>query len=176
MVDPIISRFEEQESKFRLFKRKRIGYKFLNFRKGSADMGDVKCSRSASYFIISSQADESGALIDECKNLCGRVVVCHPSGEKSMHSAKDFFQKYTIAESSNTAYPRKELVRAYAPDKAFLERLGDNTSFVNFWGRRDEVTDDVVIIKFAPKEYYVKSAAAFKVLYTDDTRDRSSPS
>ena len=174
MADSIIKLLEEQESRFRLFKRKRVGYKFLNFRKGSADLGDIRCAKPPSYFIISSQADQEGDVVEECKNYCGRVVVCHATGEKSIHSATEFFQKYTVAESSNTAYPRRELVRAFFPDKAFLKKVGGAASFVNFWGRRDEITDDTVVIKFAPREYYVKSSEAFRVLYTDDTRDRSS--
>ena len=174
MADSIIRLLEEHEPRFRLFKRKRVGYKFLNFRKGSADLGDLKCAKPPSYFIISSNVDEDEDVVEECKNYCGRVVVCHATGEKSIHSAKDFFQKYTVAESSNTAYPRRELVRAFFPDKAFLHKIGANASFVNFWGRRDEVTEDTVVIKFGPSEYYVKPSSAFRVLYTDDTRDRSS--
>ena len=175
MADSIIRLLEEQEPRFRMFKRKRVGYKFLNFRKGSADLGKLKCEKPPSYFIISSQADEAGDKVEEeCKNFCGRVVVCHATGEKSIHSAKDFFQKYTVAESSNTAYPRREIVRAFSPDKAFLNKIGDNASFVNFWGRRDEITEETVVVKFGPREYYVKPSAAFKTLYTDDTRDRSS--
>lgn len=169
----MIAKLEGRESKFRLFKRKRVGYKFLNFRKGSADLSDVKCAKPPSYFIISSTADEDGDVLEECRNYCGRVVLCHSSGEKSVHAAKDFFQKYTVAESSNTAYPRREIVRAYYPDKAFLASLGTENSFVNFWGRRDEITSESVVIKYAPREYYVKAAASFRVLYTDDTRDRS---
>ena len=174
MEDKILKLLEEHESKFKTYKRKRIGYKFLNFRKGSANLADIKCSKGPSYFIISSQADEEGDVVEECKNYCGRVVVCHATGEKSIHSAKDFFQKYDVAESSNTAYPKRELVRAFSPDKAFLARLGEDASFENFWGRKDEITDETVVIKFAPREYYVKAASAFRMLYTDDTRDRSS--
>ena len=169
----MITKLEARESKFRLFKRKRVGYKFLNFRKGSADLADIKCTKPPSFFIISSQATEGGDILNECRNYCGRVVMCHSSGDKSIHSARDFFQKYTVAESSNTAYPRRETVRAFFPDKAFLESLGTETSFVNFWGRRDEITSESVVIKHAPREYYVKAAAAFRDLYTDDTRDRS---
>ena len=173
MAEAIIGLLEEHDSKFRMYKRKRVGYKFLSFRRGSADLGDLKCAKPPSYFIISSQANDNGDLLEECRNYCGRVVVCHATGEKSIHAAKDFFQKYDVAESSSTAYPRREIVKAYAPGKAFLAKLGNATSFVNFWGRTDEITDDVVVIKYAPREYYVKPAEAFRMLYTDDTRDRS---
>lgn len=173
MAEAIIKLLEEQESKFRFFKRKRVGYKFMNFRKGSGDLGG-RCAKPPSYFIISSQADDEGGVVEECKNYSGRVVVCHASGEKSIHAARHFFEKYTVAESSNTAYPKREMVRAFFPDNALLAKLGEKTSFVNFWGREDEITGDVVVIKHAPREYYVKPAVAFRKLYTDDTRDRSS--
>jgi len=51
--------------------------------------------------------------------------------------------------------------------------LGDNATFENFWGRKDEISENTVVIKYAPGEYYVKNREFFKLMYTDDTRDRT---
>lgn len=163
-----VEMLDQLKDEFKFYKRKRVGYTFTNFRRGGPEMSSVKCVRQPSYFIVSSKP-ESG----KCTGLCGKVVVCHVSGEKCIMTINDFFSKYDIAESSNIAYPVKELVEAFFPDKRFINKLGDNVIFENFWGRKDEISENTVVIKYAEREYYVKNREFFKLMYTDDTRDRT---
>jgi hypothetical protein len=164
----VVDILDQLNESFKFYKRKRVGYNFTNFRRGGPEISSVKCVRQPSYFIVSSKP-ESG----KCTGLCGKVVVCHISGEKCIMTINDFFSKYDIAESSNIAYPIKELVEAFFPDKRFIDKLGDNVTFENFWGRKDEISENTVVIKYAPGEYYVKNREFFKLMYTDDTRDRT---
>lgn len=164
----VIEKLDDKKGAFKMYKRKRVGYTFTNFRRGGVEISSLKCVRPPSYFMVSSKP-ESGI----CTGMCGKVVVCHVSGEKCIMSVNDFFAKYDIAESSNIAYPVKELVEAYFPDKRFVDELGEYALFSNFWGRKDEISENSVVIKYGPGEYYVKNREYFKQMYTDDTRDRS---
>lgn len=170
----VLAKLRAAEPQFRAHKRKRIGYRFLRFRAAPERSDGARCSRGPSYFIVSHYAGAAGAPdAGACGPLCGYVVVCHASGERNIHPTADFFDKYEVAESSSTAYPRKQLVRAFFPDREFLEALGGARAFTNFWGRRDEVSLDTVVVMHAPGEFYTKPREAFRALYTADTRDRS---
>ena len=162
----VLSILVENDSNFKLFKRKRVGYRFMNFRKEPKDLSEISCKTSPSYFILSSGGESDPGV------LCGRVVVCHSSGEKNIYSMSDFFTKYTVAESSNTAYPVPHTVKALVPTKTFVRGLGDNNSFINFWGRKDVIDTNSVVIKNGEGQYYVKTKIGFDDMYTGDTRDR----
>lgn len=171
----VLSVLKQFEASFKQYKRKRIAYAFKKFRQEPEDQKDLKCkSGSGSYYIIESSPKETDGR--HCGFLCGRVVVCHPTGEKVIHPIKEFFEKYEISNNSSIAYPRRQVVEALFPDVELFRALGGNTRFFNFWGRIDDITTDSVVIMYSPGKFYVKNAKSFKQMYTDDVRERKKSS
>lgn len=168
----VISVLKRYESQFREYKRKRMAYVFRKFRREPETTEELRCKPgSPSYYFVSSRTESVNGRF--CGALCGRAVVCHPTGEKVIHPIKEFFEKYEVSGTTSTAYPRRETVSAVFPTNELLRELGGFTSFINFWGRLDEISLDTVVIMYAPGKYYVKDAKSFRQMYTAETRDRS---
>jgi hypothetical protein len=162
----VIELLKSLESKFRVYRRRRIGYKFKGFGEVTSNYDSVKCRKnSASYTIVVPKTAQGN------KEASGTVVVCHPTKERSVYTIQDFLSRYEIKKTS-TAYPVVDYVLAYFPDREVLKRLGNNNTFINLWGREDKITSSIVVIQHTQNSFYTKDKEAFRKWFSSIDSDK----
>lgn len=162
----VIELLQSLEAKFRVYRRRRIAYKFKGFDEVTTNYESIKCRRnSPSYTIVVAPAAQNNNVSS------GSVVVCHPTKERSVYTIPDFLSRYEIKKTS-TAYPVVDYVLAYFPDRELIKRLGNNNTFTNLWGREDKITSSVVVIQHTPNSFYTKDKEAFRKWFSSIEKDK----